>query len=223
MSQQVLPFYLVCDESSSMSGGPVDAINDSLIKIHQEIGANPVVADKTRFCLISFSDHAQVLLPLSDMSNVTSMPALQANGGTSFAAAFDVLRDTIAQDVARLKSEGHQVLRPAVFFLTDGQPLDSSDWPASYQRLTDPSWGPRPNILAFAFGGYDLTTIQQIATIKAFVHDGSMGPAEALREFAQKLIQSIVRSGTSAAPGGGMSLALPDNVPGFTAVPADVI
>lgn len=33
MSQQVLPFYLVCDESSSMSGPPIQAINDSLPEI----------------------------------------------------------------------------------------------------------------------------------------------------------------------------------------------
>lgn len=30
MSQQILPFYLVCDESASMSGEPIDAINQAL-------------------------------------------------------------------------------------------------------------------------------------------------------------------------------------------------
>ena len=39
---QVLPFYLVCDESYSMSGQPLDAINASLPEIHSEIGSNPV-------------------------------------------------------------------------------------------------------------------------------------------------------------------------------------
>ena len=73
---QVLPFYLVCDESASMSGPPLDAINASLPEIHSEIGANPVVADKTRFCLIGFSDTAQVLLPLSDLSAIFFDPGL---------------------------------------------------------------------------------------------------------------------------------------------------
>lgn len=54
MSQQILPFYLLCDESGSMAGGPVDAINESLRQLHLEIGGNSVVARKARFCLIGF-------------------------------------------------------------------------------------------------------------------------------------------------------------------------
>src|SRR5260221_12947178 len=113
---QVLPFYLVCDESGSMAGQPLDAINDSLPKIHSEIGSNPVVADKTKFCLIGFSDTAQVLLPLSDLSVVSTIPALQVAGGTNYSSAFDLLYDTIADDVKQLKANGEPVYRPAVFF-----------------------------------------------------------------------------------------------------------
>ena len=50
-----------------------------------------------------------------------------------------------------------------------------------------------------------------------------MGPDEALREFAQSLIQSIVNSGSRAAAGGALTLAVPDDVPGFTSLPADEI
>ena len=56
-----------------------------------------------------------------------------------------------------------------------------------------------------------------------FPSDDSMGPDEALREFAQSLIQSIVNSGSRPAAGGGLTLAVPDDVPGFTALPADEI
>jgi uncharacterized protein YegL len=220
MSEQVLPFYLVCDESSSMSGGPIQAINDSLPKIHAEIGSNPVVADKTRFCLIGFNSFAQVLLPLSDLSVITSMPGLQASGGTSYGAAFDLLYDTITQDVAALKQDQNQVYRPAVFFLSDGQPGDN--WEAAYKRLIDPSWSLHPNILAFGFGAVDQQTLQQVATVKAFIADGSMGPEDALKEFAQSLIRSIVNSGSKTATG-GLTLAVPDNVPGFTTLDADMI
>jgi uncharacterized protein YegL len=106
MAQQVLPFYLLCDESSSMSGVPVQAINDSLPKPHTEIGSNPVVADKTKFCLIGFNHQAQVLLALSDLSTVGSIPGLHADGGTDYSSAFDLLHNTIASDVAQLKADG---------------------------------------------------------------------------------------------------------------------
>ncbi|WP_246239354.1 hypothetical protein [Acrocarpospora corrugata] len=62
-----------------------------------------------------------------------------------------------------------------------------------------------------------------MATVRGFVADGSLSPAKALQEFAQSLIRSIVNSGTSANATGAMSLAMPDTVPGFTTIPADVI
>jgi uncharacterized protein YegL len=224
MSQQILPFYLLCDESGSMAGGPVDAINLSLPELHKEIGSNPVVADKTRFCLIGFSNDAEVLLPLSDMSTVTSIPALNADGGTDYEAAFRKLHATIDTDVAALKQQGHQVYRPAVFFLSDGYP-NSNNWQSAYRDLIDPSWRPHPNILAFGFGQADEPTIRQVATARAFMANGQLGPAEALREFAQSLIRSIVNSGTQSAAdaSGGATLVMPDHVPGFTTISADVV
>jgi uncharacterized protein YegL len=217
---QVIPFYLVCDESASMAGPPVQAINDSLPKLHSEIGSNPVVADKTKFCLIGFNSQAQVLLPLSDLSSISSIPGLAASGGTNYGSAFDLLYNTIASDVAQLKAQGDQVYRPAVFFLSDGQPGD--DWSFSYQRLTDPSWPLHPNILAFGFGSVHAETLQQIATVRAFIADGTMGPGAALREFAASLTQSIVNSG-SKPTSSALALEVPDNVPGFTSLPADLI
>lgn len=187
---QLLPFYLVCDESASMAGAPIDAINSSLPDVHAEIGSNPVVADKTRFCLIGYSDQAEVLLPLADLSTLTSMPKLQAGGGTRYGPALDLLFDTISRDAAELDRAGHTVYRPAVFFLAGSPPDD--DWLGSLARVTDPAWPPRPNILAFGFGLANYSDMSRIATVKAFMADGTMGPADALREFAEALIRSIV-------------------------------
>jgi uncharacterized protein YegL len=146
----ILPFYLVCEESASMAGEPIKAINDSLPEVHSEIGSNPALADHTRFCLIGYSDEAHVLQPLIDLSSVASLPGLRASGGVSYAPAFDLLYETINQDVEMLLSQGRLVYRPAVFFLTGSQPDD--DWTASLRRLTDPRWRLHPNILAFGFG-----------------------------------------------------------------------
>lgn len=220
-AQQVLPFYLVCEESDSMSGASVAAVNQSLQELHMEIGSNPMLADRVRFCLIGYSDEARVLQSLVDLSSVSSLPGLHASGGVSYAPAFDLLRETIASDVAALRSQGNLTYRPAVFFMTASQPTD--DWASSFQRLTDPGWRLNPNILAFGFGNAGKETLEQIATVKAFVGDGSVGPNQALREFAQQLIQSIVNSGARPAVGGGLTLVIPHNVPGFTSLPPDYI
>lgn len=222
-SQQVLPFYLVCDESRSMEGPPIEAINRSLPQLHREIGSNPVVADKTRFCVIGFSHEAEVLLPLSDLSEVTAIPALEASDGTNYGAAFNLLHDTIEHDVAALKADQHQVLRPAVFFLSDGRPDDVAEWPAAHRRVTDTSWGLHPNIVAFGFGDADPSTMQQVANVRAFLADDTFGPAEVLGEFAQSLTRSITMSSSSMRRDGGLNLVMPDTVPGFTTIESDII
>ena len=221
---QVLPFYLVCDESGSMRGEPIRAINSCLPDIHSEIGSNPVVADKTRFCIIGFSGLARIVLPLADLSAISVIPAIAYHsGGTKYGAAFELLYDTIADDVGRLKANGDQVYRPAVFFLSDGRPSDRQQWHAPHQRVTDPDWPMHPNILAFGFGKAAPVILQQVATVRAFIADQGTGPGAALRELATSLIQSIVTSGSRPASGGALTLAVPDTVPGFTALPADRI
>ena len=225
MSLQILPFYLVCDESGSMAGPPIDTINRAVSDLRNAIGSHPAVADKTRFSLIGFSDQAEILLKLSDLSAVDSVPGLQANGGTNYAGAFETLRQAITDDVAELKRDGHTVYRPAVFFLSDGQPNPGNGWHAAFQALTDVSWSAHPNILAFGIGDADENVIGQVGTQRAFMVDKSMGPAEALVEFAQSLIRSMINSGTQSAsdPDGGATLALPDQVPGFTTISAPII
>ena len=222
MGQNILPFYLVCDESASMSGDAIDAMNKALPELHAEIGMNPVVSDKTQFAIIGFSNEAEVLLELSDLSQIAGLPVLTAKGGTNFAAAMRCLKSQIELDLDRLKSQGHKVFRPVVFFLTDGQP--TSDWEVEYNELTSPSFRYRPNIVSFGIGDADRDVISAIANFRAFIQeDSSMSPAVALQEFATALTKSIVKSGVSMTKEGGLQLQTPTQVDGFTALDVDTV
>ncbi|MGW7455084.1 vWA domain-containing protein [Streptomyces sp. NPDC054787] len=218
---QLLPFYLVCDASGSMAGVGVDTINSSLPELHAELSSNPAIADKARFGLIGFSTTATVLQPLADVSELDALPTLSPGGITSYDAAFRLLKDTIEQDVEELKSQGHAVYRPVVFFLSDGVPTDL-DWRTSLRELYGSRFAPK--IIAFGIGQADLGVISSVANFKAFIQESAdFSPAMALREFATSLTRSIVISTTSAsAPGGeGFQLQVDDHVPGFTTVSLD--
>ncbi|MEV5082352.1 VWA domain-containing protein [Streptomyces sp. NPDC056159] len=217
---QILPFYLVCDESASMTDN-LHILNDALPELHNEISTNPTIADKTRFALIGFSTDADILQPVVDLSEIDSLPALRAGGMTSFGNVFRVLKRAIETDVAALKGQGHDVYRPVVFFLSDGVPTDT-DWKQAYQELTASPF--HPHVIAFGIGDADQAIIGEVATVKAFMQkDSSTSPAAALREFASSLTRSIVRSvsGMSAATGQGFELQVEDTIPGFTAVSLD--
>ncbi|MFJ9130268.1 VWA domain-containing protein [Streptomyces sp. NPDC102340] len=221
---QILPFYLVCDESASMSGEAVDTINKALPELHQEISENPTVADKTRFALIGFSDKAAVLQPLADLSELTSLPSLSAGGMTSFDSAFRVLKDSIEKDVTALKAEGHEVYRPVVFFLSDGLPTDS-DWESALDTLKDQSkFRYAPKIIAFGISDADPAIIARVANFRAFMQNkDSVSPASALREFAKSLTRSIVTSATSMAAQGdsGFDLQVEEKIADFTTLSLD--
>ncbi|SNT19843.1 vWA domain-containing protein [Actinacidiphila glaucinigra] len=218
---QILPFYLVCDESGSMIGPNIDAMNKALPELHQEISTNPTVADKTRFCLIGFSDDAKVLQPLVDLSDIDSLPALAGGGLTAYGEAFRALLRCIEGDVTTLKGQGHEVYRPVVFFLSDGIPTDAG-WEQAHKELVQARYGPK--IIAFGIGEADPGTISQVANFRAFMQqDASVSPAQALREFAASLTRSIVRSASSipADGSGGFALAVDETVPGFSTVSLD--
>lgn len=218
---QILPFYLVCDESGSMAGSPIDSINTALPDLHHEISTNPTVADKTRFCLIGFSDEAKVLQPLVDLSDIDSLPGLAAGGLTAYGEAFRTLRRCIDADVAGLKGAGHEVYRPVVFFLSDGGPTDEG-WEQAHKELVETRYSPK--IIAFGIGEAEAATIGHVANFRAFMQqDSAVSPAQALREFAASLTRSIVRSASSipADGSGGFTLAVDETVPGFTTVPLD--
>lgn len=223
MSEQVLPFYVVCDESYSMENDIPD-MNRYLAELHHAVGTDPVVSDKTRFCVIGFSATAEVVLPLSELSELEEMPGLEAKSATSYIAAFELLRDTIDGDVAMLKGDGHRVYRPAVFFLSDGMPTDEADWAASHQRLTDQAWALHPNIVAFGIRGEaDQDTIRRVATFKAFMVNAGVSPSAALHEFAKALTKSIVKSGASVAQGDQVTLQVPEKIEGFTELTVDPV
>ena len=123
--QLIMPFYILCDVSSSMSG-IMQELNESVERLRRAIITEPVVDDVAQICIISFSDTANVSLPMAQMSE-TLLPKLSAGGGTNYGLAFRLLARSIGKDIASLKAQGYKVYRPCAFFLTDGEPSDR-DW-----------------------------------------------------------------------------------------------
>jgi uncharacterized protein YegL len=216
----VLPFYIVCDESASMAwNGGIEAINDGLPELHASIASDPLVNDKSRIALISFSDEAEVLQPLTLASDIDAMPGVMEKASTCFGAAFRLLKDQIAQDIMMLRADGFQVFRPAVFFISDGQPTDS-DWHDSYRELTDRTLNPHaPNIVTFGVDSADADTMRSIATTAAFIAEQGVNPGNALKEIVRALTNSIVQSSSSSTP----TLVIPPAPDGVISLPLDVM
>ena len=130
----ILPFYLVLDVSYSMVND-MDTVNAAMGKIGLKIAGNSILSDKTRMAIVEFSDNAAVVVPLCDLEQLKTLPVLSAQSGTHYGNAFTLLRSTIESDVRQLMNDDFQVYRPAVFFVSDGEPLDDG-WRLAFGDLT---------------------------------------------------------------------------------------
>jgi uncharacterized protein YegL len=197
----LLPVYILADESWSMKASAGE-LNSGLISLHEALRSEPMVAAKVRLSVLGFSDTVAVRMALADLRSEPRLPQLQIrDGGTSYRAAFEDLLHRIPNDIGTLKAGGYQVHRPAVFFLSDGQPTDGK-WSGPHGRLTDRSVTPAaPNIIAFGIGDAQPQAILQVATQHDFafmsVAGADIGPA--IARFFVALTMSVVQSGRSLA------------------------
>jgi len=207
--QELLVFYIVCDESGSMGpNGGVDTINQSLPELHETLAEDPLVIDKTRISIIAFSNDASVTLPLTQAAEVTALPGVTAGGGTNYGAAFSALETAIATDIDSLKADGYRVYRPCVFFMSDGQPTDKR-WEERYESLMQHRY--RPHILAFGVEQARPDTLRKIATLKAYMAADGVAAGPALASIMNAIGQTVVASASQT----GGQIVLPPPPPGI--------
>jgi len=159
----VVPFYICIDVSASMEGKLIESLNSALRTIHQWISSNPLVDEKVRICVITFSESAEVVLPLSRMTDVVDFPDLMVKSGTNYGSAFTCLKQTLEDDFTTLKAESVKIYRPIVFFVSDGKPTDTN-WQTAHAAVADKNWSFSPHIISFGVGGAQSETIREVAT-----------------------------------------------------------
>lgn len=203
------PFYCVGDVSQSMEGEPIASLNQGLEAIHDKACTDPGLAEVIRFGLITFSGEATAEIEPALLNRDMQMPTLaHRTTGTAYGTAFDELFNRLPGDVANAtrdaEGEGTKILRPIVFFLSDGKPTDSGTvWRGSLERLKDSSFVQRPNIFAFGLGNADPTVIAEVATHPEWAWMQAHGTAisDAIAGFAEEMLVTMTQTATGAGDG----------------------
>lgn len=120
-----LPVYFLLDCSESMIGDAIDAVQDGVKNLLNELKSNPNALETACVSFITYSGSARQIVPLTDLLAVQA-PTLSVQPGTSMGAAFKLLKDCIGREVKKTTTERKGDFRPIVFLLTDGQPTDDS-------------------------------------------------------------------------------------------------
>ncbi|NUT22252.1 MAG: VWA domain-containing protein [Hamadaea sp.] len=205
-----LPTYIVLDTSGSMNPH-VASLNKTLEVVVDSVADSPRVAEFAHISIISFNTRAHLILPLTDVQGLTSIPEVGCGGETNYGEAFRMVKERINVDVPELRHQGRTVLRPTVFMLTDGGPTDD-DWQESFAELVDDSWSRRPHVVTFGFGDANAGVLSQISTKMAFLAKDAYAGNTAITNFLGELLRTLIKSSSTG------NVELPTEVEGFKTV-----
>ncbi|SDP90012.1 vWA domain-containing protein [Lentzea jiangxiensis] len=165
MVPDVLPCYLVCDVSLSMSGH-IDEVNAGVREFRGVVHADRRPAAQVRLCVVVFAESPTVVRPLLPALDRAAVIRPRLEPGSDFGSAFTLVRTTIESDVEDLKAQRIPVRRPVLFFVSDGRATDQA-WPAALARLTATT--SCPEMIAFGVGAVDQTALDRIGTSRVFL------------------------------------------------------
>lgn len=153
-----LPVYLVLDTSGSMSGEPIQAVENGMQMLVSALRQDPQALESAFLSVITFSNQAQQVVPLTDLASF-QMPSLTAGGCTELGAALKSVCDCAKNEVAKSTPEKKGDWRPLVFIMTDGGPTD--DWQKGLTDFQAARWG---MVVCCAAGqGADTSVLKQIS------------------------------------------------------------
>jgi uncharacterized protein YegL len=133
------------------------------------------------------------------------MPTLVAGGRTNYGALFKELRNIIEADVQAEKDAGNAVLRPVVFFISDGGATDS--WIKIFESYSDRRANKQaPVFISFGVGDAKEDSIARVGIDRAMMADRVESVPAALTSVLRSLTNSILSSSRNADP----QIVLPD-------------
>lgn len=203
MNDRVLPTYIVCDTSESMEGEAIQQVNLGLANLIQKIRAEEELGHEMRLCIIEFNTEARVAFPMQKVDARTAAPTLRASGITKYNKALTTLGDQIKTDYQAFRTNRDKVVRPVVFFFTDGVPSDDRGYPLENHSEwtnvleTTQSWNLlSPRIFAFGFGNANEEILQRLTRDRDYEYGKGgkkfiLATGEATGEYIQKFFGKL--------------------------------
>jgi uncharacterized protein YegL len=125
-TEERTPLVLVLDRSGSMGGEKIDALNEGLKTLEQEIKSDTVTAQRGRVLVVQFGGNDEVDVGQWQDAKDFAAPTLVAGGATPTGLAVQAALSAIEAQKAEMKSAGINYKRPILLLMSDGDPTD--DW-----------------------------------------------------------------------------------------------
>ncbi len=199
-----LPIYLLLDTSGSMAGAPIEAVNQGVTLLYNELMNDPSAIETCYIAVITFSSDAKITVPMTELTKFTP-PRLQAGGTTALGDALRLLNSSLDKDIRANSPTQKGDYKPLVFLMTDGQPTDSWERPADEIKLRTKQ--KVASIIALGCGGgVDVNTLKRITEIVLLMD--TVTPDQ-ITQYFKWVSQSVSKASVAvqAAPGAGEARA----------------
>ncbi|MFQ3535040.1 MAG: VWA domain-containing protein [Aggregatilineales bacterium] len=183
------PVYLLLDTSGSMRGAPIQAVQQGVAMIHQELLNNPHAIETVYLSVITFADGAQQVARLASVEDFKP-PTLRAEGQTALGAAITLLEQALDRELVPNREGRKGDYRPLIFLLTDGAPTD--DWRPAVARFKAQRGSKIGAFVALGCGtNVNTETLREITNDVLYMKDTS---PDALKQFFRWVSSSIQKT-----------------------------
>jgi uncharacterized protein YegL len=168
-----LPIYLVLDVSNSMAGVPIEAVRQGVRMFVADLRSNPTTTVAIHLSVITFSDTAQQVVPLTGLAEFQepSINASDAGGGCALGAALEELLSCVEREFLKQTLAQKGDYKPLVFLMTNGRPTDT--WEAAADKVKNRRW----NVIACAARlGADLSVLKRFSEMPVELSDCRPSP-----------------------------------------------
>jgi uncharacterized protein YegL len=125
---------LLLDTSGSMSGEPIEQLNDGFERFCTEIKKDDLAKKRAEVAVITFGAAARVEIPFTEARDLQPH-RFTASGATPLGGALNLALDLLSVQKQAYQLAGLDYYRPWLFVLTDGEPTDGTTFTAAADRL----------------------------------------------------------------------------------------
>ena len=112
---------LLLDTSGSMSGEPINALNQGLVEFRNDLARDPLASRRVEVAVVTFDSSVKVVQDFVTADQFQP-PTLTAQGATHMGSGILKALDMIQARKKQYNANGIAYYRPWVFMITDGEP-----------------------------------------------------------------------------------------------------